>query len=43
MSELQGIGRFKFQEGKLEEFRRLSAQAIEIVRATPPFGASGLT
>ena len=33
MSELQGIGRFKFQAGKLEEFNRLSAQAMEIVRA----------
>ena len=34
MSELQGIGRFKFHEaGKLEEFERLSAQAMEIVRA----------
>ena len=34
MSELQGIGRFKFdQVGKLEEFKRLSAQVIEIVRA----------
>ena len=33
MSELQGIGRFKFQEGKLEEFKRLSAQAMEIARA----------
>lgn len=33
MRELQGIGRFKFQEGKLEEFKRLSAQAMEIVRA----------
>ena len=34
MSELQGIGRFKFHEvGKLEEFKRLSAQAMEIVRA----------
>ena len=32
MSELQGIARFKFHEGKLEEFRRLSAQAMEIVR-----------
>lgn len=33
MSELQGIGRFKFQEvRKLEEFKRLSAQAMEIVR-----------
>ena len=34
MSELQGIGRFKFHEaGKLEEFKRLSAQAMKIVRA----------
>ena len=32
MSELQGIARFKFHEGKLEEFRRLSAQCMEIVR-----------
>ena len=32
MSELQGIGRFKFHEGKLEEFKRLSAQCMEIVR-----------
>jgi quinol monooxygenase YgiN len=34
VSELQGIGRFKFhQVGTLEEFKRLSAQAMEIVRA----------
>jgi quinol monooxygenase YgiN len=33
MSELQGIARFKFHEGKVEEFKRLSAQALEIVRA----------
>jgi quinol monooxygenase YgiN len=33
VSELQGIVRFKFYEGKLEEFKRLSAQAMEIVRA----------
>ena len=32
MSEIQGIGRFKFHEGNLEEFKRLSAQAIEIAR-----------
>ena len=32
MKELQGIARFKFKEGKLEEFKRLSAQAAEIVR-----------
>ena len=33
MSELQGIARFKFHEGKLEEFKRLSAQCMEIVRS----------
>jgi quinol monooxygenase YgiN len=33
MSELQGIVRFTFHEGKLEEFKRLSAQAMEIVRS----------
>jgi len=32
MSELLGIARFKFHEDKLEEFKRLSAQAMEIVR-----------
>jgi quinol monooxygenase YgiN len=32
MSELQGIARFRFHEGKAEEFKRLSAQAMEIVR-----------
>ena len=32
MSELQGIARFKFHEGRVEEFKRLSAQAMEIVR-----------
>jgi quinol monooxygenase YgiN len=32
VSELWGIARFKFHEGKLEEFKRLSAQAKEIVR-----------
>ena len=32
MSELQGIGRFKFHEGKLEEFKRLSTRAMEIAR-----------
>jgi hypothetical protein len=31
--ELQGIGRFKFHEGELEEFKRLAAQCMEIVRA----------
>jgi hypothetical protein len=33
VSELQGIGRLKLHEGKLEEFKRLSVQAMEIVRA----------
>jgi quinol monooxygenase YgiN len=32
VSELQGIARFKFYEGKLEEFKRLSAQCMEVVR-----------
>jgi len=32
VSELMGIARFKFHEGKLEEFKRLSAEAREIVR-----------
>ena len=33
MSEIQGIARFKFHEGKVEEFKRLCAQVIDIVRA----------
>jgi quinol monooxygenase YgiN len=32
VSELQGIARYKLHEGKLEEFKRLSAQCMEIVR-----------
>jgi quinol monooxygenase YgiN len=32
MGELQGIARFTFHEGKVEEFKRLSAQCMEIVR-----------
>jgi quinol monooxygenase YgiN len=32
VSELMGIARFKFHEGKLDEFKRLSAQAMDIVR-----------
>ena len=32
MSELVGIARFKMHEGRLDEFKRLSAQAMEIVR-----------
>jgi len=30
--ELLGIARFKIHKGKLEEFKRLSAQAMEIAR-----------
>jgi quinol monooxygenase YgiN len=33
VSDLRGIGRLKFHDGKLEEFKRLSVQAMEIVRA----------
>jgi quinol monooxygenase YgiN len=33
VSELQGIGRFEFHEGELEEFKRLATQCMEIVRA----------
>jgi quinol monooxygenase YgiN len=33
MGELQGIVRFTFHPGKVEEFKRLSAQCLEIVRA----------
>ena len=33
MPELMGIARFKILAGKLDEFKRLSAQAEEIVRA----------
>jgi quinol monooxygenase YgiN len=36
MSELLGIARFKFHEGKREEYLRLSDQATEIVRAKEP-------
>ncbi len=32
MSELLGIARFRIHEGKLDEYKRLSAQAMEIVR-----------
>ncbi|MGH2538931.1 MAG: putative quinol monooxygenase [Gemmatimonadota bacterium] len=32
MSELVGIARFKIHEGKLEEFKRLSDEAMEIVK-----------
>ncbi|HJU81003.1 MAG TPA: antibiotic biosynthesis monooxygenase [Acidimicrobiia bacterium] len=33
MSELMGIVRFKFHQDRVEEFKRLSAQCLEIVRA----------
>jgi quinol monooxygenase YgiN len=33
VSELVGIARFRIHEGKLEEFKRLSAEAMEIVKA----------
>lgn len=33
MSELVGIARFKINEGKLDEFKRLSAEAMEVVKA----------
>ena len=36
MSELLGIARFKFHEGKREEYLRLSDEAREIVRRTEP-------
>jgi hypothetical protein len=32
VSELQGIARFKFHEGKLDEFKRLATRCMEIVR-----------
>jgi quinol monooxygenase YgiN len=33
VNELLGIGRFEFHGGGLEEFKRLAAQCMEIVRA----------
>jgi quinol monooxygenase YgiN len=35
-SELQSVVRFRFHEGRLEEFKRLSAVCMEIVRAKDP-------
>jgi hypothetical protein len=32
LSELLGIARFKIHEGKIDEYKRLSAQAMELVR-----------
>jgi quinol monooxygenase YgiN len=34
--ELLGIARFTFHEGQAEEFKRLSAHALEVVRAKDP-------
>ena len=36
MSELLGIARFKFHEGKREEYLRLSDQAMDLVRTKEP-------
>ena len=36
MSELIGIARFKFHEGKREQYLRLSEQALDLVRANEP-------
>lgn len=33
MGQLQGIVRFTFHEGAVEEFKRLSAECMEVVRA----------
>lgn len=33
MSEIPGVGRLKFHDGRLEEFKRLSAEFMDIVRA----------
>ena len=36
MSELLGIARFKFHEGRREEYLRLSDQALDLVRRKEP-------
>lgn len=36
MGELMGIVRFTFHEGQVEEFKRLSAECMEVVRAKEP-------
>ena len=36
MGELIGIARFRFHPGKVEEYKRLSAEAKEIVRSKDP-------
>jgi quinol monooxygenase YgiN len=35
-TELQAIVRFRFHDGDVEEFKRLSAECMEIVRAQEP-------
>src|SRR5262245_39925213 len=36
MSEVLGIARFRFHQGKADEFKRLAIEAREIVRARDP-------
>ena len=36
MTELLGIARFRFHEGRRDEYLRLSEQALELVRANEP-------
>jgi len=36
MGELVGIARFRFHPGKVEEYKRLCQEAMEIVRAREP-------
>ena len=36
MTELIGIARFRFHPGQVEEYKRLCAEAMEIVRAREP-------
>jgi len=36
VGELQGVARFRIHDGKLDEFKRLSAEAREIVRTKDP-------
>jgi quinol monooxygenase YgiN len=33
MGEMQGVARLKLHDGKVEEFKRLSAEVIDLVRA----------
>ncbi|HEV2414793.1 MAG TPA: antibiotic biosynthesis monooxygenase [Candidatus Dormibacteraeota bacterium] len=33
MVEIQGIGRFKFRDGEVEQFKKLSAQLMDIVQS----------